>query len=336
MGYSNSWTHLHAQIHSTLRQRQLLKPRQAILVAVSGGQDSLCLLKLLLDLQLKWSWQVAIAHCDHRWSTDAGIADRVRQIAQDWQVPFYLKTASEVKETEAAARSWRYQALVEIAQDHDFSVIVAGHTKSDRAETFLFNLLRGAGIDGLTALTWKRPLTPHIDLVRPLLELSRQQTGDFCKEFNLPVWEDAVNQNLHYARNRIRNELIPYLQAHFNPQVENAIAQTAELQRADLEYLETTAQELLQQAMLITGWEQPEASPRRLNRQCLRSVPLALQRRVMRKFLQQYLPKAVSFEQIEALTHLINAPNLSRTSTLSKGIYAEVRGDWIELKGTTE
>ena len=292
-----------------------------MLVAVSGGQDSLCLMKLLLDLQPKWDWQLAIAHCDHRWSADAGVAEHVEQIAGAWAVPFYLKAAS-VAETEAAAREWRYQALVEIAQENGFATVVTAHTKSDRAETLLYNLIRGAGADGLQALSWQRTLTPEITLVRPLLTVSRSETEQFCQQFNLPVWEDVTNQNLKYARNRIRADLLPYLQTHFNAQVETALAQTAELLRADVEYLEAAAESLRQVQ---------SSDAKRLNCVRLRSVPLALQRRVLRQFFKSALQKAPNFEEVEALVQLIWAPNRTRTASLPGDIIAEVQGEWIVL-----
>jgi tRNA(Ile)-lysidine synthase len=316
------WTQLHTRLHKTLRQRSLLPPKAKILIAVSGGQDSLCLGKLLLDLSSKWDWQLAIAHCDHQWSTDVGIAARVKQIAEIWQLPFYLKIADVIKETEAAARKWRYQALVEIAQAEEFKYIVTGHTKSDRAETFLYNLIRGAGSDGLAALSWKRSLNTEISLVRPILDIYRHETLDFCHQFDLPIWFDLVNENSKYARNRIRSDLIPYLQANFNPQVENSLAQTAELLRADIEYLEITAQQLLQQVQ----------QDKRLNRIGLRNAPTAIQRRVIRQFLPEIMTRQPNFEQIEAVVNLITAPNKSRTSTLPGGAIAEVAGEWIVFK----
>ncbi|MBE9116624.1 tRNA lysidine(34) synthetase TilS [Lusitaniella coriacea LEGE 07157] len=323
MKHGRDWTHLHTRLHQTCRQRQFLKKQQRLLIAVSGGQDSLCLLKLLLDLQPKWEWQLAIAHCDHNWSMDVGIADHVRHIAQNWDVPFYLKTAHHLKESEASARQWRYQALIEIAQERNFPIIVTGHTLSDRAETLLYNLIRGSGADGLQALTWQRPLTPNLQLIRPLLNISRPETLEFCQQFHLPIWEDAANQNLKYARNRIRTQVLPYLKTHFNPQVEAALARTAEILGSEVEYLEESARTLLAQAQIPN-----EPS---LNRILLRRAALALQRRVVRQFIQQTLSIAPSFEQIEAVTHLINAPNGSRTSTFPGGAVAEVRGDYICL-----
>src|ERR687885_2649503 len=261
MSNRSSWTPLHARLHQTLRQRRLLPQHQRVLIGVSGGQDSLCLTKLLLDLQTKWGWQLAIAHCDHRWQLDAGLASHVQQIAQTWALPFYLQIAPEVTTSEAAARQWRYQALIEIAQAQGYQDVVTGHTKSDRAETTLYNLIRGSGADGLQALTWKRPLSCGLQLVRPLLQVTRIETLQFCQEHHLPIWEDSYNQDLKYARNRIRQELIPYLQTHFNPQVEMALAQTAELLRADVAYLEEAAKELRQQAMApVHPEEQDELS----------------------------------------------------------------------------
>lgn len=320
-----TWTNLHAQLHRTLRQRQLLPKNQQLLVAVSGGQDSLCLIKILLELQPKWQWQLAIAHCDHRWRPDSEAnADRVEEWAKNWQLPFYKLSANQPLNSEAAARQWRYQALTAIARTHNYPYIVTGHTLSDRAETVLYNLIRGSGADGLQSLTWQRPLADNLQLVRPLLEVTRTQTAQFCQDMHLPVWEDSTNQDLKYARNRIRHELLPYLQQHFNPQVESALAQTAELLRAEVEYLENAASLLLLEAI--------DASIPRVNRLILRKAPLALQRRAMRQFLQQTLQIAPSFDLVEKIAALIVAPNRSQTDPFPGGSRAVVDGDWIYFK----
>jgi tRNA(Ile)-lysidine synthase len=341
------WTPLHAKIHRTIRSRRLFERNQRLLVAVSGGQDSLCLIKLLSDLQLKWGWHLGIAHCDHCWRTDSQAnAQHVENLAKSWDISFYLETANEALNSEAAARNWRYQAFKAIALEHNYNYIVTGHTKSDRAETLLYNLMRGTGADGLQALTWQRLLTDNILLVRPLLEVTRAQTKDFCTDFQLPIWEDSTNEDLKYTRNRIRRELLPYLQENFNPQVESALAQTAELLQAEVEYLEQAADRLRCEAMRggVEEWEKRgvgEVSKElllsppftlKLNRRILQKAPLALQRRVMRYCLQQILPCAPSFEQIEKLTALITAPNRSQTDPFPGGAIAKVENDWIDLK----
>lgn len=327
---------LHTELHRTIRSRQLLERNQKILVAVSGGQDSLCLFKLLLDLQSKWGWHLGIAHCDHRWRVDSQAnANYVEQLARTWSTPFYCHTADRPLPSEAAARQWRYQALSAIALSNSYTCIVTGHTLSDRAETLLYNLIRGSGADGLQALTWKRPLDSGIVLVRPLLEITRSETGQFCQNMHIKIWSDATNQDLKYARNRIRQELIPILQS-FNPQVESTLAQTAELLQAEVEYLELAADQLCQQAMSNNSElsEPPitTESPLKINRRVLQTAPLALQRRVMRQILQQILPSNPSFEHIEKLTALITAPNRSQTDPFPGGAIASVNKDWIELK----
>lgn len=318
------WTQLHAQVHQTLKLRQLIPPNSRLLIAVSGGQDSLCLAKLLLDLRSKWSWKIAIAHCDHRWRADSQAnAYQVQTLAQTWQLPYYLETATQLRESEAEARTWRYQALAKIAQNKGYQIVATGHTASDRAETLLYNLMRGSGMDGLQSLSWKRPLHDKIRLVRPLLEITRKQTGEFCQQFNLPVWEDSTNHELKYARNRIRKDLIPYLHQHFNPQTEKNLAKTAELLQADVTYLEECATQLRLEA------EHP--SKQGIDRLSLQTAPLALQRRAIRQFLMQVLPCHPSFDQIEKVTVLIHAPNRSQSDPFPGGAIARVEHPWIWL-----
>lgn len=329
------WTPLHAQLQRTLRQRQLLQPQQRLLVAVSGGQDSLCLIQLLRDLQPKWQWQLGIAHCNHRWRDDAAAnADYVGQLAEGWGLPYHYEIAAQVLASEADARVWRYAVLGQLAHLHNYQCVLTGHTASDRAETLLYNLLRGSGADGLQALDWQRPLSSATDLIRPLLEVTRQETAAFCQQMALQVWIDQTNQDLRYRRNRIRQELLPYLQQHFNPQVEHNLAQTAELLRADVACLETISQQWLAIATQIDTGELTELAHQcpRLNRHLLQPLPLAIQRRVIRQFLQQHLNQAPNFAQIDQVVMLLRAPNRSRSAPLQQSLIAEVAEPWIELR----
>ncbi|WP_041740716.1 tRNA lysidine(34) synthetase TilS [Calothrix sp. PCC 6303] len=327
------WTPLHAKIHRIISSRGLFAKKSRLLIAVSGGQDSLALAKLLLDLQPKWGWDLAVVHFDHCWRDDSQEnAQHVQKLMESWQIPFYLETAIETISSEAAAREWRYEILSAIAFSHKYTHIVTGHTQSDRAETLLYNLIRGSGTDGLQSLTWQRQLNHEISLVRPLLTVTRTQTYNFCQELNLPIWEDSTNQDLKYARNRIRNEVLPYLRQHFNQNVESAIAQTAELLQAEVEYLEQAAQELREKATEQGTGEQGEMYLAKINRQILKTAPLALQRRVMRQILQETLSISPNFQQIEKLTALITAPNRTQTDPFSGNALAFVQRDWIYLQ----
>lgn len=291
-------------------------------------------MRLLLDLQPKWNWHLAIAHCNHRWRTDSDEnAAYVARLATTWNLPYYEAIASTVPASEAAARTWRYTELGNLATNHQLTAIVTGHTASDRAETLLYNLMRGSGGDGLHALTWSRELVPGVTLVRPLMDVSREETAQFCQNAGLSIWNDTTNQDWRHARNRIRQELIPYLKEHFNPQVEQVLAQTAELLRADTSYLEAQAAEWRQQVVEPPASDRPSAATY-VNRHRLQQAPLSLQRRVLRQVLQALMPETPRFDHVEKLVALMQAPNRTRTDPFPGGAIAHVDGVWIVLSAT--
>lgn len=340
------WSPIHARVHQALRSRRLLNRRQSILIAVSGGQDSLCLLKLMQDLQSRWGWRLGVVHCDHQWRSDSGAN---AQFVQEWvegspsPLPVHRCQADSPLGSEAAARAWRYDCFWQLAMQYGYESVVTGHTASDRAETLLYNLMRGCGGDGLGALQWSRHLgqeyqearlerkrlgeqdfdsnlqAESIAIVRPLLGLDRQETAQFCQDFHLPVWEDQTNSDRRYQRNRIRLDLLPYLQEHFNPQVIRHLSQTAELWQGDVDYLEAQARQSRLQVQRENA----------LHRQGLQELPLALQRRVIRQFLQEYLPQSPTFDQVEKVLGLLNAGQGSQTDPFPGGTIAQVSGQWI-------
>jgi tRNA(Ile)-lysidine synthase len=318
MANLTDWTDFHAKFHQTLKKRLLLPARSRILVGVSGGQDSLCLLQLLVDLRDRWDWQLGIVHCNHGWRSDAlANAEHVAGIAAQLELPIWVETATVPPPSEAAARQWRYQCFAAIATRQKFSVVVTGHTSTDRAETLLYNLVRGSGLDGLTALTERRSLSPQINLVRPLLGLRRSETEAFCTQRGLAIWLDSTNDDLSYARNRIRQAVLPYLSEHLNCQTEKHFAQTAVLLEADVAYLEA-------QTTLVYEQSIDPANPNHIDRTRLKVQPLALQRRVIRRFLQVNSGLAPNFEQIETVMGLITAPHRSQTSSLPGNAMVQV------------
>jgi tRNA(Ile)-lysidine synthase len=323
---------LRAHLNAVLRSQPEILPQQAsLLVAVSGGQDSLCLAKLLQMQRAKFNWNLMIAHCDHQWRTDSRAnAEHVEKIAREWEINFCLRTAENPLISESSAREWRYAMLVEMAKANNCNYVVTGHTRSDRVETLLYNLMRGSGADGLASLTWMRSLTAEIKLVRPLLNVSRHETLGFCHEQQIPIWEDSTNQNLDYRRNRLRLETIPYLEEHFNPQLEIAIAQTSELLHSDVIYLEEQARNFFEENITVI-WN-PEAPC--LHRQHLQEQPLALQRRIVRQFLSRYLIHQVNFEDIERFLNLLTAQNRSQSAPFKGNISAFVEHPWIVLRNS--
>ncbi|NJK59040.1 MAG: tRNA lysidine(34) synthetase TilS [Oscillatoriales cyanobacterium SM2_1_8] len=268
-----------------LRQSQRLPGKARLLLALSGGQDSLSLAQLLRWHQPRWQWAIVWAHCNHRWRPDAdACADHLARLATQWGYPFMLEAADRPPGNEAAARKWRYDTLLAMAQAQDCSHILTAHTRSDRVETFLLQLLRGASPGGLRAIVPQRPLGDRW-LIRPLLDFSRQETAALCRQHRLPVWVDPTNQHLAHRRNRLRHRVIPYLRQHFNPQLETRIGQTADLWHDDNTYLNALAAKLWQPG-------QP------LHCADLQTQPQPLQRRVLRNFLQTHTGRSPTCQHI--------------------------------------
>ncbi|WP_287128673.1 tRNA lysidine(34) synthetase TilS [Candidatus Cyanaurora vandensis] len=318
--YHTPFLALHGAVLQEIVQRRLLNQGQCLLLAISGGQDSLCLGQLLVDLQRRGDWQLTVAHLDHRWRTDSDqAAQTVAAVAASWGLPFHLIVAETPPPTEASARAWRYSRLARLAQDLSATAVLTGHTATDRAETVLFNLMRGAGLSGTGSLDWRRTLVPGLDLVRPLLTVSREQTAAFCQARDLPVTPDPTNEDVSFSRNRLRQVVLPYLRDHFNPQVSRHLAQAAEIAGAEDDYLTLISLEHFARFY--------RAEPPSLNAQ-LDQLPVALQRRVVRHFLQT-CQSSGDFSQVEQVRALVGQAEGTRTASLHRGQGVVVRRGWL-------
>ncbi|WP_413391753.1 tRNA lysidine(34) synthetase TilS [Prochlorococcus marinus] len=209
------------RLHKRLKQNKSLLPiNSKLLLAISGGQDSMALLKLIIDLQRLYEWQVEIWHGDHQWHTkSAEIEEELKLWCLNRQISFHSNKASkEEVANEEQARNWRYKNLLNKAKllssnniNFPCTRILTGHTATDRAETIIMNLARGTDLVGLSTLREQRTLENNIDLARPLLIFNRNETLEICKEFNLPIWIDPSNENINLTRNKIRKEVLPIL-----------------------------------------------------------------------------------------------------------------------------
>jgi tRNA(Ile)-lysidine synthase len=215
-GHGGRWSRWHLRLHRHLLQRPQLLPAGApLLLAVSGGQDSMALLALLGDLRRLHGWRLELWHGNHGWRPEAteqasGLAAWLA--AQGRQL--HVERAEPPPRGEAAARDWRYGTLATTARRLGCGVVVTGHTASDRAETVLLNLARGSHRLGLASLRERRPLgAGDLQLVRPLLIFTREETGRIGNELGLPVWNDTSNADPRFGRNRVRAEVLPVLES---------------------------------------------------------------------------------------------------------------------------
>ncbi len=201
-----------------------------VVVAFSGGSDSMALLHLLKRAAKRLPIELVALHVNHNLRQAAGDDQAYcENLCREWGVPFEyaeLDTRTEARERglslETAAREGRYRLLEECAHRHGAMAIALGHTMNDQAETVLANMVRGTGVRGLAAMPWRHGLR-----VRPLLEFGREGLQDYLRSQGVTWLEDATNESPEFTRNRIRHQVLPLLQREFNPQIISALSRLA-------------------------------------------------------------------------------------------------------------
>jgi tRNA(Ile)-lysidine synthase len=252
-----------------------------VLVAVSGGQDSCALLHALTGLRNNLGITLYAAHLNHGFRGEAADGDAafVRELADSLDVPCMLEKQDvagiakrmHLSKQEAARRA-RHDFLDRTADAIGAEIIALGHTRDDRIETALLNIIRGTGIDGLTGLT---PQSGR--RIRPLLEVSRDDTAAHCNANAIAFREDASNLSSAYTRNRIRSELLPLVESYYHPGFRTAILRLADLAEQDSAVLSGIARREFQRALLNSteGCVVLDTEP-------IRGLDRAIQRRVVR------------------------------------------------------
>jgi tRNA(Ile)-lysidine synthase len=273
-------------VQATMERYRLFTAGQTVVVAVSGGPDSTVLLHVLTVLRERWKLNLVAAHLNHgfRDAESEGDADYVAELSERLGVPCRIaredvpaRRMRQHLSAQEAARQARHAFLRRVAEQAGAARIALGHTRDDRIETILLNLLRGTGLEGLSGMP---PLQPP--LVRPLYDISREETQAYCAQHHLHPRTDSSNAKMEYRRNRVRTELLPYLATYYNEKVGDAILRLSDLASADNALLEEWADEFRER---ITQLQTPTRIV--LDAQALQELPLALQRRILRKAIVQ-------------------------------------------------
>ena len=275
------------RVLQTVQAHAMVAPRGRVLVAVSGGADSVAMLHLLRELQEGGHLIVAsAAHFNHSLRAAADVDEAFcRDLAAALDLPFdagrgdvRALASAEDRSLEDAARRARYAYLEAAADRLGADVIAVGHTRDDQAETFLLRLLRGAGPRGLAGI---RPKTGRV--IRPLIEIGRGELRAYIAERRLVFREDESNEDVAIPRNRIRHELLPILR-DFSPGVIDVLAREAEIAREDEDFLSRAAIDLWPGIVLTSKHGITlEAEP-------LRALHPALASRIVREALEQAAP----------------------------------------------
>ena len=310
--------------HKSLEQRVLrfiqeyhLIASKPLLVAVSGGPDSVCLLHILVNLQNELGIGLHVAHLNHQLRGNESKADAqyVSDLAHQLGIPATIEErdvkayqAQHRISLEEAAREVRYTFLAEVAKSIGASQVAVGHTIDDHIETILMHLIRGTGTRGLRGLQpsteWQlRQNGNSLTIIRPLLQISRKETADYCLNHKLRPRLDASNLSLALLRNRMRHELLPRLES-YNPRVAEALLRAAQIATDDLAFLDEESSRLWDKIV------QEQKDTIILDKERFLELPSALKRHLLRLAIEKLLGnlKDIETRHIEGIMAALTKP----------------------------
>lgn len=288
-----------------LRDRHFFAPRQKILVACSGGPDSIALAHLLQALASQYGWKISLIHFNHQLRPRAAKsdADFVRRLAKRSRIPFYGgvgDVGSEARRTqtsiEECARKMRYDFFLRTAKEKKIPVIALAHTQDDQAETVLMRVIQGTGLRGLQGIREKARMGKVV-LARPLLGFTKKELLSYLTRKKIPYRSDQSNNSSRFVRNRIRLELIPSLCRDFNPRVVEALSRIPAIVAEESALITELEEKAWRKA-----FKKKSASKLELNRTVFLKFPQALQFRIVEKALKKMDPRSgLSFDAWERL-----------------------------------
>jgi tRNA(Ile)-lysidine synthase len=298
-----------------VRKYELLKAADRVGVAVSGGADSVALLRLLLELRKEVGIVLSVVHFNHKLRGSESDDDErfVAELAQRHKLQLHsqsgdvaLHAAEKHLSLETAARDMRYRYFQGMLLECGLNRIATGHTLDDQAETVLLKIVRGAGGRGLAGIYPRLPVLRSqfsdgtASIVRPLLAIRRRGLEAYLLALGQDWREDKSNRDLRHMRNRVRHGILPRLERYLNPAVREAFAETAEIARSEEEYWEKEVARVLPRV-----WDAKDAGGV-LSLSVLADFPLALQRRVVRA-ASESLGMRLDFHHVEEVLALGSA-----------------------------
>jgi tRNA(Ile)-lysidine synthase len=294
-----------------------LPPVRKVGVAVSGGPDSVALCGALLELAPERGLCLTVLHVNHVLRPEADSEQKlVESLCQQWQVPCLVETLTPLcarKGIEAWARKQRYRFFQAAREQQRLDAVAVAHTLDDQAETVLFRLLRGTARRGLAGI----PPIRDGWIIRPLLHCSRQEVLAFLDARQLPYALDTSNADQRYARNKIRHVLLPFLEREFSPRIRYHLATLADALRLEENWLETLA---------TAARKRVQEEPYAIALDRLQSEPLALQRRILRQWLEQTdRVRDLSFQHLDNLHALSTSGSRGRVELPGKLVARRTR-----------
>ena len=309
-------------------KNKIFTSNEKIIIAVSGGADSLALADLLFRARQRFNLTLCIAHFEHglRGEDSLADADFVRKFAEDLNLEFLIESGN-VKEfaqsnklsIETAARELRYQFLEKVLKNLKFDKIALAHHADDQAETILMRILRGAGSVGISSMKFK-----SAKLVRPLLTFKKSELEQYCQSRNLIPRIDLTNFETNALRNKIRLELLPKLQ-EYNPSIVDTLCRLGISAADDSDFIMSQAQKVFPSAVKMAD------SKLKLSKSIIKEQHIALQRAIIRLFIERAVGSLKDFEfvHIESIRRVI-VDDLKGVELPNK-LRIDSRRGWLEI-----
>jgi tRNA(Ile)-lysidine synthase len=315
------------RVTRTAREHEMFREGDTVLVAVSGGPDSVCLLYSLWYLRRLFKIRLEVFQFDHRLRKDsAKDAEYVRKLADRLNLPFHLRAAESDPDRRMSPEHWarevRFRAAALVARERDARCIALGHTLDDQAETVLMAVLTGSGLDAVAGI--KPTRGPY---VRPLLDVMRADVEGFCRSIHLRPRIDATNRDTRFLRNALRLRGLPALERAVGRQLAGPLARTGSILRID-------AQELAGQATVAAA-ELIEETPDgiRIPVDPLSVLPKAIASRVLRTAMFRCWAPPLR-ENVETLLDLVEG-RPGRRADLGRGLKARREREYVSLSRTS-
>lgn len=239
---------VYQKFENFIEKEKLISKRDRILLGVSGGPDSLTMLNLFRKLSAKINIEIAVFHLNHLFREEAREeADFVKKLCDNHNIDFYLEefdvpdfAERKSLSSEQAARKVRMDFLFSYLEDLNFDKIALAHNKNDLVETVFLNIFRGCSLSGLSGIEAKSIINNH-EIIHPILSISRNEIEKYCQKENLNPRYDKSNEETIYTRNKIRHDIIPYIENEINPSLKDVIMRMSNLVKEEDDYLNNLA-----------------------------------------------------------------------------------------------
>lgn len=310
------------KIQENIFRYELFERGAKIVIGVSGGPDSVCLLDALYKLKKKYDLQIIVAHVNYGLrGKDSDLDEKlVKNLAEKYSLSIEILKVKEAKKSEEELRKIRYDFFEQVSKKYKADAITVGHNLNDQAETVLMRTIRGTGLRGLGAIKFR-----NNNIIRPLLNIPRKEIVAYLRSNKTPYRTDKSNLSADFTRNKIRNHLLPHIEKEYNPNIQETLYKFSQSAADDYEFIARYAKEWL-------------VANKTLKVSSLNSLHLSIRREVLRQAIEKNNPNLREMESthIEEVLKILKSNKNKRQQTTFKGLKIGRIGDKLNIERQTK